>query len=233
MLLTKAKENIMSQGINRCTFIGNLGAKPELVYTDRGIPVCRFSIAVTTRIGKNEDGTVRKRTDWVQLVAWRGLAEVVTRYLDKGSKIYVDAAYHSDEVKTDDGSIEYYHSFHIRDMNMLLSRGDSIDASADPVNQAKVFMTVAESQVKLHPDASWIEILDNMIAASKGIKNNFDHGAIREIATKILDQNPTLPVLELLSNAVEFVSKSNIALTAEELETDAPLEAGEVPQDDQ
>ena len=64
--------------LNRVVLIGRLGRDPELKYTQSGTAVCGFSLAVPRKFNKDE-------TDWVDIVAWRGLAENCANYLVKGS----------------------------------------------------------------------------------------------------------------------------------------------------
>lgn len=77
----------MARGINDCTFIGNLGAKPDLRYTQTGTAVANFNIAVTESWTK--DGEKQERTEWVHCVAWAKLAEICDKFLTKGQQVYV------------------------------------------------------------------------------------------------------------------------------------------------
>jgi len=61
-------------------FIGNLGKDPEGRYTQDGVFVCTFPVAVTTR----KDETV-----WVDVTAWRELGERCHQYLAKGRQVLV------------------------------------------------------------------------------------------------------------------------------------------------
>ena len=76
--------------LNRCEFIGHLGAAPEVRYLDNGLKVASFSLAVTTKGYTDKTGnTVPDKTTWVNIVAWRGLAEISEKFLGKGSHVYV------------------------------------------------------------------------------------------------------------------------------------------------
>ncbi len=72
--------------MNKVIMIGNLTRDPALQTTDSGISVCRFSIAVN-RNYSNSNG--EREVDFFNIVAWRGLAENVSRYCLKGKKICV------------------------------------------------------------------------------------------------------------------------------------------------
>ncbi len=70
------------------TIVGNVGRDPELRYTNSGIAVCDFSVAVNRRT-KNSAGEPIDETTWFRVTAWRQLAEVVAQYLKKGRQVMV------------------------------------------------------------------------------------------------------------------------------------------------
>lgn len=72
--------------MNKVFLIGNLTRNPELTTTPSGVSVCRFSIAVT-RMYTGADG--ERKTDFFNIVAWRGLGENVAKYTKKGKKVAV------------------------------------------------------------------------------------------------------------------------------------------------
>ena len=75
--------------INKVILIGNLGADPELRYTQSGAPVASFRVATTER-WKGQDGQMQEQTEWHNIVAWRRLAEICGEYLSKGSRVYIE-----------------------------------------------------------------------------------------------------------------------------------------------
>ena len=72
--------------MNKVVLIGNLTRDPELRSTTQGIAVCSFGIAVNRRF-KNASG--QQETDFFTVTAWRQLADLCARYLQKGRKICV------------------------------------------------------------------------------------------------------------------------------------------------
>lgn len=72
--------------MNKVFLIGNLTRDPELNVVSTGVSVCRFTIAVGRRFA-NADGT--KETDFINIVAWRGLADNCGKFLKKGSKVAI------------------------------------------------------------------------------------------------------------------------------------------------
>ena len=68
--------------MNKVILIGNLTKDPEHKQTPNGVSVCAFSIAVNRRMNKDV-------TDYFSIVAWRGLADICSKYLKKGQKVSV------------------------------------------------------------------------------------------------------------------------------------------------
>jgi single-strand DNA-binding protein len=71
---------------NKVFLIGNLTKDPELRYTPSGIPVVRFTIAVNRPSAKSEKNEV----DFINIVAWRRLAEICGEYLKKGRTVSIE-----------------------------------------------------------------------------------------------------------------------------------------------
>ena len=79
-----------ARGRSTClvSLIGNLGADPEMRFTQSGVAFTTFNVAVnSTRRGR--DGQDEDHTDWFRVTAWRGLAEVANNYLQRGSQVFV------------------------------------------------------------------------------------------------------------------------------------------------
>ena len=72
--------------VNKAIVIGHLGRDPEMKYTTSGTPICNFSVA-TSESWKGNNGEKQERTEWHRIVAWKGLAEVCGKYLQKGSQV--------------------------------------------------------------------------------------------------------------------------------------------------
>ncbi len=79
----------MSQSVNRCLFIGRLGADPETRATQSGAKVCNFRMAVSESWTDKASGQKKESTTWVPVVVWGGLADIASKYLHKGSLVYV------------------------------------------------------------------------------------------------------------------------------------------------
>ena len=70
--------------MNKVMLIGNVGKEPEIKYVDAGVCVASVVLATTERGYKLQNGTeVPERTEWHNIVLWRGLAEIVEKYVHK------------------------------------------------------------------------------------------------------------------------------------------------------
>lgn len=93
--------------LNSCTFIGNLGADPEVRSFNNGGKVANLRLAVTEK-WKNREGERQERTEWVSVtVTGDGLVGVVERYTRKGSKIYVQGKLQTRKWQDRDGNDRY------------------------------------------------------------------------------------------------------------------------------
>jgi single-strand DNA-binding protein len=76
---------------NRVDIIGHLGADPDLRRLDDQTPVASFSVAMTER-WNGDEGEKQERTEWVRVTAFGKKAEIVGKYLKKGSYVSVEGS---------------------------------------------------------------------------------------------------------------------------------------------
>ena len=74
--------------VNEVLILGNLGKEPETKYTADGTAISRFSVA-TSRKYKDSQGQVQEETEWHRIVCFGKIAEIVQRYLKKGSPVFI------------------------------------------------------------------------------------------------------------------------------------------------
>ena len=125
----------MARGLNKVLLIGNLGKDPELKYTPKGTAVCKFSLAANEPY-KDDNGNWVERTEWVNVTAWRKLAETCGQYLKKGSKIYVEGKLSTSSYEKD-GVKKYFTEVVLNNMIMLDKKegGGEAAESADTVKE--------------------------------------------------------------------------------------------------
>ena len=119
----------MSKSINKVILIGHLGQKPETKYTTKGTAYTRFSIA-TNSAYKDADNKTVEKTDWHNIIAWTKLAEICTKYLDKGSLIYCEGRLQTTSYEKN--SIKSYYTDVVMEKMVMLNSKKSEDISSEP-----------------------------------------------------------------------------------------------------
>lgn len=77
--------------LNKVMLIGHLGKEPDVRTLDSGTKVCQFTLATTEKGYTLQNGTqVPERTEWHNIVLWKGLADVAGKYLHKGDKVFIE-----------------------------------------------------------------------------------------------------------------------------------------------
>ena len=110
-------------GLNKVQIIGNLGQDPEMRFTANGRAVSTFSVAVN-RSYTTSEGERREETEWVRVVAWARLAELVSQYLTKGRLVYVEGRMQTRQWDDKEGQRRYTTEVVAQDIQFL-DRGDS------------------------------------------------------------------------------------------------------------
>ena len=93
--------------INKVFLIGNLGADPEVRYTQGGGAVCNFRIATTEVWNSKQSGERQERTEWHRIVVWGKSAEHCGEYLKKGRSCHVEGRLQTRDWEDRDGNKRY------------------------------------------------------------------------------------------------------------------------------
>lgn len=103
---------------NKIIIIGNLGRDPELRYTPQGTAVCNFSVAVNEK-KRDKAGELQDVTTWFRVTLWRNQAENASKYLTKGSPIYIEGRLSVEEWTDRDGNNRYTLEVTATDMQFI------------------------------------------------------------------------------------------------------------------
>ena len=103
---------------NRVQLIGNLGTTPDVKVLAGGKKVAKLVIA-TNEIFKNQKGERVTETTWHNLTAWGSQAELVEKYLEKGSEIAIDGKLKNNNYIDKDGVKRYVTEIVITEFVML------------------------------------------------------------------------------------------------------------------
>lgn len=108
----------MGRGLNKVMVIGNMGRDPEMRYTPSGKPVTSFSLA-SSRSWVAPDGERREETEWFNVVAWGGLAEICNQKLSKSQQVYVEGRLQTRSWEDDNGQRHFRTEIVASDMIIL------------------------------------------------------------------------------------------------------------------
>ncbi|XXT18605.1 single-stranded DNA-binding protein [Sorangium sp. So ce429] len=118
----------MAEGLNRVMLLGNLGADPELRFTQGGQAVLNLRLA-TTESYLDRDKVRKERTDWHNVVIWGKRAEALGKILSKGSSIFIEGSLRTSSYDDRDGNKRY--KTEVIANNVLLTGGRGRGAAGD------------------------------------------------------------------------------------------------------
>ena len=118
----------MSRGLNKLMIIGHLGRDPEMRYTPSGKPVTTFTVA-TSRTWHSADGERHEDTEWFNVVAWGGLAEICNQHLHKGMQVYVEGRLQTRRWEDAEGNKHFTTELVAKEMIMLGEKKDTLRTS--------------------------------------------------------------------------------------------------------
>ena len=116
--------------VNKVILVGNVGIDPEVRSLENGTKVARVRLATTERIFDRQANETKEHTEWHTVTLWRGLADIVDRYVHKGSQIYVEGRLRTREWTDKDGNKRFTTEILADSMNLLGRRGDNNAAPA-------------------------------------------------------------------------------------------------------
>ena len=109
--------------INKVILIGNVGQDPEIRYTgdvNNGTKVATFRVATTERY-RDRSGNLQEHTEWHSIVVWRNTADVVEKYVKKGTQVYIEGRLRSRSWDDQNGNKRYVTEI-VADTLQLLGR---------------------------------------------------------------------------------------------------------------
>jgi single-strand DNA-binding protein len=107
--------------VNKVILVGNVGRDPETRHLDKGVAVSNFSLA-TTETYTAKTGEKVSTTEWHNIVAWRGLAEVAEKYVKKGTQLYIEGRIRTRAWDDKDGNKRYTTEIYADTMQLLGKR---------------------------------------------------------------------------------------------------------------
>ncbi|MBO0359875.1 single-stranded DNA-binding protein [Hymenobacter sp. BT186] len=130
-------------GINKVILVGNLGKDPEVRHLEGGASVAHFTLA-TNEYYKDKQGNRVERTEWHNIAAWRGLAEMAEKFLKKGQQVYVEGKIRTRQYQDKDNQTRYITEIIADEITMLGGRpnaGNGQNAAATNSTEAEAPQT--------------------------------------------------------------------------------------------
>ena len=124
--------------VNKVILIGNVGKDPEVKYFDDNNAVANFSLATSERGFKTANGTeVPERTDWHNIVCWRGLAKIAEQFVKKGTQIYIEGKIRTRSYDDKNGVKRYVTEIFADNLELLGRRGGGDSQSSDDYSSGR------------------------------------------------------------------------------------------------
>lgn len=109
-------------GINKVILVGHLGKDPEVRHLEGGVTVASFPLATSETF--NKDGRKIEQTEWHNIVMWRGLADVASKYLQKGKLVYIEGKLRTRSFEDREGHKKYTTEVVAENFTMLGRKSD-------------------------------------------------------------------------------------------------------------
>lgn len=119
--------------VNKVILIGNVGSDPEVKKTENGTTVANLRLATTEKY-RNKDGESVEQTEWHNIVLWRGLAEIVEKYVKKGMRLYIEGRLRTRSWDDQNGVKRYSTEIYADNMQMLSYKKDGDEFENPPLN---------------------------------------------------------------------------------------------------
>jgi len=121
-------------GINKIILIGNLGAKPELKYSSSNVAITNLSVATSESWTDKSTGQKQEKTEWHRVSVFGKPAEVITKYCDKGSKVYVEGKLQTRKYQDKSGADRYTTEIVVSGFNGVIQMLDSVKVKLDDIS---------------------------------------------------------------------------------------------------
>ncbi|MDR1698548.1 MAG: single-stranded DNA-binding protein [Prevotellaceae bacterium] len=133
--------------VNKVILVGNVGKDPDVRYLDNNVSVANFTLATTERGYTAQNGTViPDKTEWHNIVAWRGLADISERFIKKGSQIYVEGKLRTRSWDDKEGNKRYVTEIYADNIQLLGNRRQENSEGGNNTPLAKPVPVTAEQQ---------------------------------------------------------------------------------------
>ncbi|MFO7878756.1 MAG: single-stranded DNA-binding protein [Bacteroidota bacterium] len=116
--------------INKVILLGNIGKDPDINYIQPDVPLAKFPLA-TDESFKRRDGQWEDRTEWHNIIAWRGLAKYVENSIKKGMQVFVEGKIQTRKYEDQNGQERYITQIVAESIRISNKRGLGDNMPAD------------------------------------------------------------------------------------------------------
>lgn len=130
--------------VNLAILVGNVGQNPDIKVFDGGTKKATFSLATSEKY-KDRNGELHENTEWHNIVCWRATADVVERFVKKGTQVYIQGKITTRSWEDQTGQKRYTTEIEVSNLQLLGGRQDNqgqgqaqggYQAPAQPMYQA-------------------------------------------------------------------------------------------------
>ncbi len=138
--------------VNKVILIGNVGRDPEVRYLENNVCVANFTLATTERGYTTQGGVqIPDKTEWHNIVVWRGLAEVAEKYVRKGTQLYIEGKIRTRSWEDQNKIRRFTTEIYVDTMELLGRREGQSTASTAPAPVAAQPQPVQNNPVPASP----------------------------------------------------------------------------------
>lgn len=110
--------------VNLAILVGNVGQNPDIKVFDGGTKKATFSLATSEKY-KDRNGELHENTEWHNIVCWRATADVVERFVKKGTQVYIQGKITTRSWEDQNGQKRYTTEIEVSNLQLLGGRQDN------------------------------------------------------------------------------------------------------------
>ena len=125
----------MARGVNKVIIVGNAGQDPETRHAANGKAIVNLSLATSETWKDKSTGEQREKTEWHRVVFFGKIAEIVSKYVRKGSQIYIEGKLQTRKWQDQSGQDKYTTEIVVDQGGQMQLLGSSSEKLSTTVNE--------------------------------------------------------------------------------------------------
>jgi len=140
-------------GVNKAILMGNVGKDPEMKYTTSNLAIASLSLATSEKRKDSQSGEWVSHTEWHRVTCFGKLAEFCSKYLKKGTSIYIEGKIRTNKWQDKDGNTRYTTEILGEKIEFAGNKQDN-NSSYSNNNQAQNFQTADKVAMNSEPTSA-------------------------------------------------------------------------------